>query len=88
MVPHRETHECVFDALDEEMIPIGTPARKCGQTLMSIYTKAPTTIDSRTAFQTSILERGGVDFQRLLASSPTRTTGTNVETVTKNNRYC
>lgn len=63
----------------EETIPIGMATRRFSLSLMSVCTKARTTIGSRTAFQTSIPERG-VAFQRLLPSSPTLMTGTNVET--------
>lgn len=68
-----------LDVSVEETIPTGMATRRFSPSLTSVCTKAPTTTGSRTAFQTSIPE-SGVVFQRRLLSSPTRTTGTNIET--------
>lgn len=64
---------CVFDGLDEEMIPTGTATRRSSRSPTSECIKAATTVGS-SGFPVSIPERGAA-FQQPRRSSPTRMTG-------------
>lgn len=64
---------CVFDGLDEEMIPIGMATRRSSRSPTSECIKAATTVDSN-GFPVSTPERGGA-FQQPRRSRPTRMTG-------------
>lgn len=64
---------CVFDGLDEEMIPTGMATRRSIRSPTSECIKAATTVDS-SGFPVSTPERG-VAFQQPRRSSPTRMTG-------------